>query len=59
MHLGAELWDRAVTAIGATRNEDSVCSVDGGGLVWDCLASAGFQHREGGIGKMLPGEVPL
>ena len=33
--------------------------LDGGGLVWDCLPSAGFQHGEGGIGKTLPGEVPL
>ena len=41
MHLGAELWDRAVTAIGATRNEDSVCSLDGGGLVWAGLGEVG------------------
>lgn len=33
--------------------------LDGGGLVWDCLPSAVFQHGEGGIGKTLPGEVPL
>jgi len=34
VHLGAELWDGAVTGIWAARNEGSVCSLDGGGLVW-------------------------
>ena len=41
MHLGAELWDGAVTAIWAPRNEDSVWSLDRGGLMWVGLGEDG------------------
>lgn len=49
MHLGAELWGQTVTAIWAPRNEDSVCSLDRGGLMWVGLGEDGVgMEGEGG-----------